>query len=53
VPLAPCALQGRPIYIQLLGQVDVPAILKATDEDRLFKFHVQVGLCFIRDYEAL
>ncbi|KXZ52791.1 hypothetical protein GPECTOR_8g179 [Gonium pectorale] len=33
--------QGRPIYIQLIGKIDVPAIYRITDEERMFKFHVQ------------
>ncbi|GFR43959.1 hypothetical protein Agub_g5102 [Astrephomene gubernaculifera] len=33
--------QGRPIYIQLIGKIDVHGILACTDEDRMFKFHVQ------------
>uniref|UniRef100_A0A7S0UWT5 CRAL-TRIO domain-containing protein n=1 Tax=Polytomella parva TaxID=51329 RepID=A0A7S0UWT5_9CHLO len=32
---------GRPVYIQLLGQINVPEIKKVTDEDRMFKFHIQ------------
>ncbi|KAG2453492.1 hypothetical protein HYH02_001712 [Chlamydomonas schloesseri] len=32
---------GRPVYIQLIGKINVPAIMKCTDEERMFKFHVQ------------
>ncbi|GLC37831.1 hypothetical protein PLESTB_001481100 [Pleodorina starrii] len=33
--------QGRPVYIQLIGKINVPAIMECTDEERMFKFHVQ------------
>ncbi|GIL98488.1 hypothetical protein Vretimale_3847 [Volvox reticuliferus] len=33
--------QGRPVYIQLIGKINVPAIMECTTEERMFKFHVQ------------
>ncbi len=38
----PLRAQGRPIYIQLLGQVNVEQIKKITTEERMLKFHIQV-----------
>lgn len=35
-------LQGRPIYIQHLGQINVKALNELTSEERMVKFHVQV-----------
>jgi hypothetical protein len=29
------------VYIQLLGKVDVSAMKKCTDEERMIKFHIQ------------
>lgn len=38
-----CAcLQGRPIYVQHLGQINAKALYELTTEDRMLKFHVQV-----------
>ena len=34
-------LQGRPIYIQHLGQVNIKKIYDITTEERMLKFHVQ------------
>jgi len=33
--------QGRPVYIQLLGKVNVEAMKKVTNEQRMLKFHIQ------------
>lgn len=38
--------QGRPIYIQMLGQVNVEKMKQVTTEDRMLKFHIQVGANF-------
>ena len=35
--------QGRPIYIQHLGQINVKRLEELTTEERMIKFHVQVG----------
>ncbi len=35
-------MQGRPVYIQLIGKINLPAIMAVSNEERLFKFHVQV-----------
>lgn len=32
---------GRPIYVQLVGAVDVKKMKKVTTEDRMIKFHIQ------------
>ncbi|KAG1678584.1 hypothetical protein FOA52_012591 [Chlamydomonas sp. UWO 241] len=32
---------GRPIYIQLLGKIDMARIKKSCTEDRMLKFHIQ------------
>ncbi|KAG2498876.1 hypothetical protein HYH03_003068 [Edaphochlamys debaryana] len=32
---------GRPCYIQLISKINVPAVMACTDEERMFKFHVQ------------
>ena len=34
-------LQGRPIYIQHLGAIDLKRIYELTTEERMLKFHVQ------------
>ena len=34
-------MQGRPIYIQHLGQVNIKKIYEITTEERMLKFHVQ------------
>lgn len=34
-------MQGRPIYIQHLGQVNIKKIYEVTTEERMLKFHVQ------------
>lgn len=34
-------VQGRPVYIQQLGQVNVTQLKKVTTEDRMLKFHIQ------------
>lgn len=33
--------QGRPVYIQHLGSIDMKRLLEFTTEDRMIKFHVQ------------
>jgi hypothetical protein len=35
-------LQGRPIYIQQLGQLQFKKLTELTSEERMIKFHVQV-----------
>ncbi len=35
------ALQGRPVYIQQLGQLQFKKLTELTTEDRMIKFHVQ------------
>lgn len=35
-------LQGRPIYIQQLGQLQYKKLTELTSEERMIKFHVQV-----------
>ncbi|KAI8473261.1 MAG: CRAL-TRIO domain-containing protein, partial [Monoraphidium minutum] len=32
---------GRPIYIQLLGKIDIGTLKKITTEERMVKFHIQ------------
>ena len=42
----PCTctcMQGRPIYIQLVGKINMSSIMAVSNEERLFKFHVQVS----------
>jgi len=34
-------LQGRPIYIQLLGKIDISTLKQITSEERMIKFHIQ------------
>ena len=34
-------LQGRPIYIQHLGQINVKKIMELTTDERSLRFHVQ------------
>lgn len=34
-------MQGRPIYIQHLGQINIKKIYEITTEERMLKFHVQ------------
>jgi hypothetical protein len=34
-------LQGRPIYIQLLGKIDIGTLKQITTEERMIKFHIQ------------
>eukprot|EP00983_Pelagomonas_calceolata_P008468 276820-Pelagomonas_calceolata.AAC.3 len=34
-------MQGRPVYIQLLGKVNVEAMKRVTSEQRMIKFHIQ------------
>lgn len=41
-PAGGCAVQGRPIYIQHLGQINTKALYELTSEERMIKFHVQV-----------
>ena len=33
--------QGRPIYIQHLGQINMKKMYEVTTEERMLKFHVQ------------
>lgn len=35
-------MQGRPVYIQLLGQIDIAEMKRVTTEERMIKFHIQV-----------
>ena len=35
--------QGRPIYIQRIGAINLRKIFELTSEERMVKFHVQVG----------
>jgi hypothetical protein len=35
------SLQGRPIYIQLLGKIDIATLKQITTEERMIKFHIQ------------
>lgn len=37
----PCAVQGRPVYIQLLGKIDINTLKQITTEERMIKFHIQ------------
>ena len=32
---------GRPVYIQLLGRIDIGALKRITTEERMVKFHIQ------------
>jgi hypothetical protein len=34
-------VQGRPIYIQLLGKIDIATLKQITTEERMIKFHIQ------------
>lgn len=34
--------QGRPIYIQSMGSIDLKKILEVTSEERMVKFRIQV-----------
>ena len=34
-------LQGRPIYIQHLGAINIKRLNEITNEERMLKFHVQ------------
>lgn len=34
-------IQGRPIYIQLLGKIDISTLKQITTEERMIKFHIQ------------
>lgn len=36
-----CMLQGRPVYIQLLGKIDISTLKQITTEERMIKFHIQ------------
>lgn len=35
--------QGRPIYIQLIGKVNVQELQKITTDERMIKYHIQVS----------
>lgn len=35
------SVQGRPIYIQLLGKIDIGTLKQITTEERMIKFHIQ------------
>ena len=37
-------LQGRPVYIQQLGQLQFKKLTDLTTEERMVKFHVQVQI---------
>ena len=47
------AMQGRPVYIQILGKIDMQLIKKATNEDRMLKFHIQVHMRQLLQLHAL
>ena len=34
-------MQGRPIYIQQIGKIDVTKLKKICSEERMLKFHIQ------------
>jgi predicted HTH domain antitoxin len=34
-------VQGRPVYIQLLGKIDINTLKQITTEERMIKFHIQ------------
>jgi hypothetical protein len=34
---------GRPVYIQHLGAIKIKQLAEITTEDRMIRFHVQVG----------
>lgn len=34
-------VQGRPVYIQLLGKIDIHTLKQITTEERMIKFHIQ------------
>lgn len=34
-------VQGRPVYIQLLGKIDIGTLKQITTEERMIKFHIQ------------
>jgi hypothetical protein len=35
------AVQGRPVYIQYVGQIDMTELKKISTEERMINFHVQ------------
>lgn len=39
----PACLQGRPVYIQHIGAIKIKQLAEITTEDRMIRFHVQVG----------
>lgn len=41
VSLLPVCVQGRPVYIQLLGKIDIHTLKQITTEERMIKFHIQ------------
>lgn len=42
-------IQGRPLYFQCLGGIDIDSINKVTTEDRLLKYLIQENEVFLRD----
>ena len=43
------ALQGRPVYIQHVGTINMKKMYELTSEERMIKFHVQArgDLCLV------
>ena len=43
--LRPASLppQGRPVYIQHIGAIKIKQLAEITTEDRMIRFHIQVG----------
>lgn len=42
-PRAPArSVQGRPVYIQHVGSINMKKMYELTTEERMLKFHVQV-----------
>ena len=37
-----CSMQGRPVYIQHVGSINMKKMYELTTEERMLKFHVQV-----------
>lgn len=44
----PTHLQGRPVYIQHIGAIKIKQLAEITTEDRMIRFHVQVGVLVCR-----
>lgn len=41
MPFRGTRVQGRPVYIQLVGQINIKEVMASTTEERMFKYHVQ------------